>query len=304
MYNEKIKREFLDTINSKDVKAAIETIFKKSAKYEEEAGADLYCFPKDEAAKFIMDNFRVNKVQTLRSKASYITRYQKWALEKGYMPEEYRGLIHEKIKYNIFFEEGSKFIVLRTPRDVMKLIVENFNNLDYVGDGITTDDLFAGYIILLFEGFTKEEIADLTPDNIMVTDTNVSIVNKHRAIVLSEEFENKIKKLKTNRTFLSRMKETYGYRQMGEELLNSGSDKNKDGFIDKLTVFLVENLHDKDLLIRLDDIYYYGLIYQLKKAGAPKIDRRALLIREFGENYTQGQRETIYNAIRRYEKEE
>lgn len=299
MYNEEIKKEFMNTIESESVRSTYKSIFRETEILENEHHIDLSCIPKDIIVNYMMQ-FNVRSYGTLKNKLKRIVRYQKWVTGKGLVPAEYEWIPYEKIDLQRIFAQNYHMTIFHNPKELRDMFHKYLSAKS--DKGVTADQISQAYLALLFQGLKGDDILKLTTNQITIANDKLIISTPNEDIVAYPEFQDIISNVYTTRIFScqSRNAEYRGERNMSGRLLDNGEGLNDAEMKGRILRKIRKDL--RELHLHIDDVYLMGRIYKSIKAGYTH--KRNILIACYGENYSKENREKIYNLLNVWDKNE
>lgn len=167
LFNEVIKRSYLERYDNVDTKEVYGRIFKKSSKLEHQLIKDIYDFNEDELRNFVMEILQPKTKESSRSVYSTISSYIEWSINEGYSkqtvnPWRKRG---QNYIYSLVFDvknymsyDEKEFIVSKLINFQDKFIVEALWNS--------------------IQGDKLQELVTLTMNHIDVENNTIHILNE------------------------------------------------------------------------------------------------------------------------------
>lgn len=288
VYNEKIKKEFLEeeAKKTKNTLKTFESLFEITEETELKHREDLYLIPIETVAKELLQEGKISAFSTLKTYVSRIKRYNQWALEKGYIPEDYRGLVIEKYNLRRVFNEYVVATVIKSPEDMMEILEENLS-LNYEQEYVNYNFLVAGYLILLFSGVENDDVMDIRTSDFSETNEEIVFKYKERFVKLESKFFKTIKHILKYRTFCDIAMQSSGV-SMGESFLDNGKNWDKN----HLRKTISTRTSDKNVFkhrFRSSEVYIMGHLYRNMSSNKKELVRIC-----YGENYTRTQRERVW----------
>lgn len=288
VYNEKIKKEFLEeeAKKTKDTLKTFKSLFETTEEIEIKYKEDLYLIPIETVAKELLQEGKIGVFSTLKTYMSRIKRYSQWALEKGYIPADYRGLIAEKHNFRKIFNEYAVTAIIKSPEELMKTLKESLS-LNYKQEYVNYDFLVAGYLILLFSGVKNEDVMDIKISDFSETNEKIVFKYKERFIKVELEFFKTIKHILKYRAFCDTAIQPSGVF-MGEAFINNGKSWDKQ-HLKKIIITIVSNKNIFKNRFRSSEVYVMGHLYRNMSSNKKELVRIC-----YGENYTRTQRERVW----------
>lgn len=177
MYNEEVKKEYLNGLLSTSVRYATNSIFRNSFEYEEHFGKDLYDFIEPEIVEFLTGMNAVS-FASLHSRCSLLRTYTEWCISKKISKD---GINHyDSITTDIIESCVNKFGAQKryVSYEELKEITKDFIN---VSDSAVCFCLFFGIY-----GFKGKEIIGLTLNDIEESSGKITL-NTGRIVKVPHE---------------------------------------------------------------------------------------------------------------------
>lgn len=295
MYNEEIKQQYINTLDvSKNGKENVKTVFKELEVLELKYNEDIFCIPKDIIAKYFAK--KAKSLATLQNKMSRVNRYKRWANKNGYIADDYKAFVYEKCDLGEIYRQYNPTVIFHTPLELKKMLNENFPARHELG--ITLDELASAYMMLLFQGVDETEVLNIALSDVSIKDKSVSISTPDRDIIIYNEFEDLIRKIYYNRTYMCLSHNDYGTKRMGDRFIDNGKGKNNKALqIDICKQISSKTLH---LSYRISDIYLMGMIFQEKVKAGDEFQRNDVLKACYGDKWTEKARMKLYELIKQW----
>jgi len=96
MYNEVVKKQFIENLSSESAIQNYHTLFSQVESLEIEHDEDIYNLPLDIIAKYIMENTTVSCINSLKTKMGRVNTYKRWALVENLINEDVRYLENDR----------------------------------------------------------------------------------------------------------------------------------------------------------------------------------------------------------------
>lgn len=269
MYNSEIKERFIKGLDSslKSNKYLVEkysTLFNQTNELEKSHGEDLYNLPLNIALEYLMDNYRISSLVTLKHKAGYIRSYKRWALVNNLMKEDAKCIEDDwHVVRNVFYGCDNR-VFFRTPaefRDYLESKMPVKGN-----DANVIDELAMAYMMLIYSGFGKRDAFYIKLEDVFLTDNYLLVKNEKHAINIYEEFRNVLEKLYSTRIYESRSQRNRGRYKMTDYYLSNGK-LDQEICRNGIREYISRNSITKSKKISFDDIYYMGAVYRFKTSG-------------------------------------
>lgn len=120
MYNEEIKKEFLEGIGNK---TNYLVLFNQTKELEEKEHDDLYNIPTDVTLKYLIKKKTLTALTTAKSKYKVIKRYKKWAITKD-LVEQGAKYIEPKIDIEQLYMKYCQAVIFKTPKQLIDKLNE------------------------------------------------------------------------------------------------------------------------------------------------------------------------------------
>ena len=177
MYNESVKKEYLDQLVSISIRRAASSIFKSSEDYEEYFKKDICNFIEPEIREYLTGMNAIS-FAGLHSKCSILRTYTEWCISRNLSNDNinhYDSITPKIIKSCLNrFAEQSKYITY----DELKELAKDFTN---VSDAALCYCLYFG-----IDGDRGKEIINLTADDVNLGSSTVKLVTG-RSVKLPDE---------------------------------------------------------------------------------------------------------------------
>lgn len=285
-----IKNKFANSVKGSVVP---ENIFGLITKIEKDSGVEIYNMTYEEIIYGILRHSRMNKVDSVRSALYNILKYIEWlqlemgviidpevigenlAIRFGNNPNKMESEISE-IRRIITKYVTHKTTVYQTPEELFSVLDYIFglsSTEDIKADGVQIEEIAAAYLMLLFQGFTKDEIINDLKLSMASFDNNQLVIqNDNHEEVIYKPFVKLLKRIIEKRVFL-RNRGSYDYNY---KLYMLDSD------------FLIATYHQREQLTKVfsnisnrrirelsagerqkinisaSNVYIMGLVYKLK----------------------------------------
>jgi len=261
MYNEVVKKQFIENLSSESAIQNYHTLFSQVESLEIEHDEDIYNLPLDIIAKYIMENTTVSCINSLKTKMGRVNTYKRWALVENLINEDVRYFENDRKLIAETFERYSKTYLFSSPADLKMQIDKYLNQKNDMG--VTTDELSAAYLMLLFQGFSQEEIFQIKLDNIKLTKSYMAIMNEDKIISIHKEFIDLLSKIYTQRTYIGNKKKQQICNKMSDRYIDDGFDYN-DHYMKVKILKKISTKMKKELAFNTNDVYLMGRIYDFK----------------------------------------
>ena len=295
MYNEKIKQQYIDSLDGgKNSKENAKSVFRDIETLELKYNEDAFCIPKDIIAKYFAK--KAKSLATLQNKMSRINRYKRWANKNGLVPDDYKAFVYEKCNIGEIYRKYNSTVIFHTPSELKKMLDENFPARHE--SGVTLDELASAYIILLFQGIREDDVLDITISDVSVKNNSISISTPDEDIIIYSEFEDLIRKIYCNRIYMCLSNNDYGTKEMDDRFIDNGKGKmNKALKIDICKHISTKTLH---LRYKISDIYLMGMIFKGKMKAGDNFERNDVLKACYGDSWTEKTRMKLYDLIKQW----
>lgn len=258
MYNKEIKERYLSLLQS-DYKI-LHSLFKNTKKFEEAMERDLFDIPIEETLKYLLEGGNIASIQYLKSTASRIRSYKMWALVENLIDEKYK-FIEPRLKLRQLFNEYNNVNLYRTPKDLKDMTDKYLYNRSE--KGVTSDEILTAYFMLIYQGFRKDEVLELTLDNILFTNNYIVVKNNRIATVIYKEFYSTIAKIYNNRTYAKVSIADDNAVAMNEYFISLGDDFDQKKVQVKLSKTRNRRISTTERF-NINELYLMGCIYEGK----------------------------------------
>lgn len=294
MYNEEIKTEYINNLDSDISKRSVKSDFKDLELLEDQFNEDVFCLPKAMIAQQLAQ--KCKSYSTLKNKMTRVNKYKEWANEKGYVPEDYRAFVYEKCNLQKIYSEYNTSTIFHTPSELKQMLDQYFSSR--YENGITLDELASAYLMLLYQGFQEEEVLKITTANIIVKNKSVVISTPDKDVVVYNEFEDLVRKIYYDRNYMCLARSDFGIKEMGDRFVDNGKGLGYKQFKRILNQHIC--VRTADLNYKIADIYLMGVIFKKKMETGDSFRRDELLRECYGENFTEKNRIKLYDIIKKW----
>lgn len=257
MYNEKIKQQYIE-LQNKDPKDII-TLFKQVEKLEANVNLDLYNLPIEMVIKNILKQGSITSIQTARKKIALIKKYKNWALVENLIDEDYK-FIDSKIDIQKIFLEYNQSIIFKSPKQLKDKLVECLYRRSETG--ISSDELIIAYLMLLYQGFRKDEVLSIKLNEIDLVNNNMIIKNNRTIVKVYPEFVQLFSKLYNTRIYSKISNADSNDEKMNSYFISMGN-KSIAQVEDKILRFISKRLYPI-IKFKSEDLFIMGRIYEAK----------------------------------------
>lgn len=257
MYNEEIKKEFLEGIGNK---TNYLVLFNQTKELEEKEHDDLYNIPTDVTLKYLIKKKTLTALTTAKSKYKVIKRYKKWAITKD-LVEQGVKYIEPKIDIEQLYMKYCQAVIFKTP----KQLIDKLNECLYRrnNEGISSDELIITYLILLYQGFQTDEIFQLKLSNVQLVNNTAVIQNDRKVVNVYSEFIESLTRLYYCRTYSKDSNSDNSTINMNEYYISMGDQRTQKQTKDRITRLISKRVFPV-VKFNINDLYIMGRMYEAK----------------------------------------
>lgn len=278
MYNDKIKKEYLETLETDWEIKKMETIFNGMVSLETKINKDLYDISYEDALECLDKIKTCTSYNTVDKTYNRIKKYKLWALTKGYISEQSKPFITDKSAKDNFILK-SQVEIFRNPKDLIDGITVHFTEMG--DDAITKSEMALASMMLSYQGFTLDEALQLTLDNIVFTENNIIIYNDRIAIMAYKEFIPLLTKVYNTRVLIENEgKSKRNKIETNYYITLTPNESDIKYTRQKVTTLIYQRITiPKKLVIKFDKLSIMGAMYEAESKGLLKyIDKDKLNI--------------------------
>ena len=297
MYNEKIKQQYLDylnTTNNKNAIARIPKVFNELELLEIEYDEDLFVIPKSIIAEYLAINAK--SLTTMTNKMTLINRYKEWANNNGLIPDDYKAFAFEKCNLSETFYKYNTTQIFRTPSELRRMLDENFPTRRK--DSITLDELASAYLMLIYQGFKDDEVFAINVENVIVKSKSVIISMPDKDIAVYDEFKMLLSRVYQIRNYMCLSNNDLGIKTMGDRFIDNGRGLSNKQI--KIDIDRNINRKIKHINCRISDIYLMGMVFRKKIETNDNFDVTELLIEYCGSKYKEAAESKLKNILKKW----
>lgn len=195
-YNSNQKKEYLKVVinSGADKLKQTEKLFRLMAAEEEKRRIDLCEFTARAVIGFLYKNKDIKAYETLRRLGYAFNAYKRWALVNNYIASPSGKMLDDFNDAILSVMKNDKDLHLYTsPQRLIDDLDKYYpaNNDDYVDP----KDFIRAYLVLIYQGFPKEEIVNLLYRDVICNERYLAIYNSSRIYVIYKEFRPIIEKI-------------------------------------------------------------------------------------------------------------
>ena len=305
MYNEKIKREFMEQLDHLG-EVRYNTIFSYVEELENSYNADIFDMPYEVILTYLMQKGSYSNYQSLYDRYTSIKRYKTWALLRDYIDNDCKVYVDEKCDLKSIYQEYCKVHIFKSPSELYSYLQPKLNSrhiTDQINQGVcTVDDMTMALCCLVYQGFTTEDVLNLKVNDVKITNSNIAILTADQVVIIYDEFVDLIRKITTSRICARILRKQYSEVQLNEYLIDNGIS---DTLIKRKNSFL-RIMSDRNIDIKLSDLYYVGKIYHFYQNHDPDKRYKRLDVMDYcfpDGRKTHRKREQFYRILELWNKE-
>ena len=305
MYDENLKQQFLEQLDQLG-KVRYNTIFSYVEDLEISYDTDIFNMPYETILTYLMKRGSYSNYQSLYDRYTSIKRYKTWALLHDYINNDCKVYVDEKCDLKGIYQQYCKIHIFRSPLELYSYLMPKLNTEHIVNQAsaqkvCTIDDMTMALCCLVYQGFTTEEVLNLKISDVKITNSNIAIITADQVVVVYDEFTDLIRKVTRNRICARILRKQYSEVQLGEYLVDNGIS---DTLIKRKNSFL-RIMSDRDIDIKLSDLYYVGKIYHFYQHHNPNQQYKRLEIMDYcfpDGRKTHRKREQFYRILELWNK--
>ena len=295
MYNEEIKQAYLNYISDNVVRVNSSLhVFKYLEDFEHANDEDLYDMPYDIILSELSKVSRISSFATFRVHYYTIRNYKTWALLNGYVADNAKGFVDEKIDLKQLFLDNYHLTLYKSPAELANYLHDKLRSRSDNKDVVTIDQIATVYVMLVYQGLEPEQALKVKISDVIITDNNVAIITEDKAVIVYPEFEDDIKVVSSVRYYLREYANIKEVVQLNDNLIDNGTNND----IKQIRGNFASLLSSRQTSLKIKDVFYMGRLYDYYRTHNDDLKKQKVLEYCFnGKKLTKMKREQFYRFI-------